>query len=74
MFVYVYICKGVKLAIINEADPIATFLNSYYTKVKERVLLFSVICYLDPYLVMLSPKQVGMKYHSVSHWYDMTKD
>ena len=54
----------VKLATLVEGDlkapfPIAT---------TPGLLHFT----LDPYLIMLSDKQGGIKYHFLSHWYDTT--
>ena len=51
--------------------------NSYYTEVLGRTLLHSLDCStltLDPYLIMLSVKQDGIKYHFLSLWYDSIMD
>ena len=48
--------------------------NLTYTLVYGRSLLLFLIAslILDPYLVMLSVKQEGIKYHFLSLWYDLT--
>ena len=56
-----------------EGDPKAPFFNSYYTEgatLSPRLLHFT----LDPYLVLLSVKQGGIKYHFLSLWYDSAWD
>ena len=69
--VNVYISK-VKLATIVEGDPKALFSIAVGEGATPfpRLLLFT----LDPYLIMLSVKQEGIKYHFLSLWYDSTWD
>ena len=54
-----------KLADSSRGLPKGPLFKSYYTKVLERALLLSLYCStsLDPYLIMLSVKQGGIKYH-----------
>ena len=59
--------------------PKGSFFNSYYNRgVGEGATPFPGLlhCTLDPYLIMLSVKQGGIKYHFwvLSLWYDSTWD
>ena len=60
IYIYIYIYK-IKSK-VSEGDPKATLFPG--------LLHFT----LDPYLIMLSVKQGGIKYHFLSHWYDSTWD
>ena len=55
LLIYINKIKKVKLATIVEGDPMAPF--SIATTLR---------CTLDPYLIMLSVKQGGIKYHFLS--------
>ena len=61
--IYIYIVEG---STIVEGDLKGPFSIAYYTKVLGRALLLSPVLLhftLDPYLLMLSVKQRGIKYH-----------
>ena len=64
----------VKLVALVEGDPKDPF--SIATTPRCRALLRSLDCSttLDPYLIMLSVKQGGIKYPFLSLWYDSTWD
>ena len=71
----VYISKA-KLATIVEGDPKAPFLIATTPRCRGGRYSFPGLLYftLDPYLIMLSVKQVGIKYHFLGLWYDLTWD
>ena len=71
---YMYIYSKVKLATIVEGSPKAPF--SIATTPRGGRYSFPGLLYftLDPYLIMLSVKQGGIKYHFLSLWYDATWD
>ena len=71
----VYISK-VKLATIVEGDPKAPFSIATTPMCRGGRYSFPGLLYftLDPYLIMLSVKQGGIKYHFLSLWYDSTWD
>ena len=55
--------------------PEGSLFNSYYTEILGRVPLPGLLHFtLDTYLILLSVKQGGIKYHFSSLWYDMTWD
>ena len=56
--------------------PEGSLFDSYYTKCKGGRYSFPWIAslYLDPYLIMLSVKLGGIKFHFSSPWYDATWD
>ena len=76
----IFLCslsKKVKLATIAEGDPKAPFLiATLHQGVGEGATPFPGLLHftLDPYLIMLSVKQGGIKYHFLSLWYDSTWD
>ena len=56
---------------------VTSFFNSYHTEVYGEgatPLPGLLHCTLDPYFIMLSIKQSGIKYHCLSLWYDSTWD
>ena len=62
---------------LSRGWPEGFLFNSYYIKVSARALfLFPGLLHftLDPYLIILSVKQGGIKYHFLSLWYDSTWD
>ena len=65
------ICK-VKLATIVEGNPKAPFSIATTPMCRGGRYSFPGLLYftLDPYLIMLSVKQGGIKYHFLSLWYD----
>ena len=76
-FVCIYVCKSkVKLATIVEGDPKAPFSIATTPRGRGGRYSFPGLLYftLDPYLIMLSVKQGGIKYHFLSLWYDLTWD
>ena len=73
--IYIYISK-VKLATIVEANPKAPFSIATTPRCRGGRYSFPGLLHftLDPYLIMLSVKQGGIKYHFLSLWYDSTWD
>ena len=73
--IYLYISK-VKLATIVESDPKAPLSIATSPRCKGGRYSFPWLLHftLDPYLIMLSVKQGGIKYHFLSLWYDSTWD
>ena len=71
MYVYVY---KVKLATIVKGGPKAPFSTATIPRCREGHYFFPWIAplYLDTYLLMLSVKQGGIKYHFLSLWYGST--
>ena len=75
--VYVYI-KKVKLATLVKGDPKVPFsiattprcTGGHCTTPFPGLFHFTH----DPYLIVLSAKQGGIKYHFLSLWYDLTWD
>ena len=60
-----------------EGDLKAPLFNSYNTQdVGVDATPFPGLLHFthDPYLIMLSVKQDGIKYHFLSFWYDLTWD
>ena len=72
----VIVLKKVKLATIVEDDPKAPFSIATTPKCRGGRYSFPGLLFftLDPYLIMLSVKQGGIKYHFLSLWYDSTRD
>ena len=68
--------KKVKLATIVEGNPKAPFSIATTPRCRGGRYSFPGLLYftLDPYLIMLSVKQGGIKYHFLSLWYDSTWD
>ena len=66
----------VKLATIVEGNPKAPFSIATTPRCRGGRYSFPGLLYftLDPYLIMLSVKQGGIKYHYLSLWYDSTWD
>ena len=73
-FVWVYV--KVKLVTIVEGNPKAPFSKATTPRCRGGRYSFPELLYftLDPYLIMLSVKQGGIKYHFLSLWYDSTWD
>ena len=65
-----------KLATIVEGNPKAPFSIVTTPMCRGGRYSFPGLLYfnLDPYLIMLSVKQGGIKYHFLSLWYDSTWD
>ena len=84
MLFYTYMCmhlseyvnKKVKSPTVVESDPKASFSIATTLRCREGHYFFPWIAplYFDPYLIMLSVKQDGIKYHFLSLWYDSTWD
>ena len=68
--------RKVKLATIVEGNPKAPFSIATTPRRRGGRYSFPGLLYftLDPYLIMLSVKQGGIKYHFLSLWYDSTWD
>ena len=68
--------KKVKLATIVEGNSKAPFSIATTPMCRGGRYSFPGLLYftLDPYLIMLSVKQGGIKYHFLSLWYDSTWD
>ena len=66
----------VKLATIVEGDQKVPFSIATTPMCKGGRYSFPGLLYftLDPYIIMLSVKQGGIKYHFLSLWYDSTWD
>ena len=66
----------VKLATIVKGNPKAPFSIATTPLCRGGRYSFPGLLYftLDPYLIMLSVKQGGIKYHFLSLWYDSTWD
>ena len=71
----IYIVK-VNLATIVEGNPKVPFSIATTPRCRGGRYYFPGLLYftLDPYLIMLSVKQGGIKYHFLSLWYDSTWD
>ena len=71
-----YIKVKLKLATVVEGDPKPPFSIPTTPRYREGRFSFPVLLHLnlDPYLIMLSVKQGGIKYHFLSLWYDSTGD
>ena len=69
-----YCKKKVKLVTIVEGNPKAPFSIATTPRCRGGHYSFPGLLYftLDPYLIMLSVKQRGIKYHFLSLWYDST--
>ena len=65
-----------KLATIVEGNPKAPFSIATTPRCRGGRYSFPGLLYFthDPYLIMLSVKQEGIKYHFLSLWYDPTWD
>ena len=76
LFFYVMYISKVKLATIVEGNPKAPFSIATTPMCRGGCYSFPGLLYftLDPYLIMLSVKQGGIKYHFLSLWYDSTWD
>ena len=68
--------KKVKLATIVEGNPKAPFSIATTPRCRGGRYSFPGLLYftLDPYIIMLSVKQGGIKYHFLSLWHDSTWD
>ena len=68
--------KSKKLATLVEGDPKAPFSIATTPGCRAGATSFSGLLHfiLDTYLIMLSVKQGGIKYHFLSLWYDSTWD
>ena len=66
----------IKLAILIEGDLKAPFSIAIIPRCREGATPFPGLFHftLDPYLIILSAKQGGIKYHFLSLWYDLTWD
>ena len=62
----------IKLTTLAECDPKAPF--SIATKLRCKWGRYSIPLTLEPYLIWMSVKQGGIKYHFLSLWYDSTWD
>ena len=71
IYIYIYI---VKLVVVVEGDLMAPFSIATTTRCREGRYSFPWIAplYLYTYLIMLSVKRGGIKYHFLSLWYDST--
>ena len=71
-----YRISKVKLATIVEGNPKDPFSIATTPRCRGGRYSFPGLLYftLDPYLIMLSVKQGGIKYHFLSLWYDLTWD
>ena len=65
-----------KVSDLSREWPEGSLFNSYHTGIGEGATPFTGLLHftLDPYLIMLSVKQGGIKYHFLSLWYDSTWD
>ena len=70
------VSKKVKLATIVEGNPKVPFSIATTPRCRGGRFSFPGLLYftLDPYLIMLSVKQGGIKSHFLSLWYDSTWD
>ncbi len=60
----------IKLVTIVEGDPKAPFSIATTPRCSGGWYSFPWIALFDPYLIMLSVKQEGIKYHFKTLWYD----
>ena len=80
IIIFLYLCSYIvgyiKLATIAEGNPKAPFSIATTPRCRGGRHSFPGLLYftLDPYLIMLSVKQAGIKYHFLSLWYDSTWD
>ena len=80
--IYIYMCvcvfawKSLCVLYIVEGNPKAPFSIATTPRCTGGRYSFPGLLYftLDPYLIMLSVKQGGIKYHFLSLWYDSTWD
>ena len=71
---FMFICMS-NVDDCTRGRPEGFLFNSYYTEVSGRALFLSVDWShftLDTYLIILSVKQAGIKYHLLSFWNDST--
>ena len=61
MSVFLFV-SDIKVTTLAEGDPKGYLFNRYYAKMYERTLLFFLICSALPLILMLSIKQVDIKY------------
>ena len=77
IYIYIYIYKS-KVGDLCRGCPKGSFFDSYYTTdgVGEGVTPFPGLLHftLNTYLILLSVKQGGIKYHFLSLRYDSTWD
>ena len=66
--------REVKLVTVVESDPKAPFSKATTPRCREGRYSFPRIAPLYRYLVMLSVKESGIKYHFLSLWYDSICD
>ena len=62
----------VRLATLAKGDPKAPFAIATTPRCRGGATLFPGLLHftLDPYLIILSVKQDGIKYHFLNLWYD----
>ena len=74
--IHFFLHHNKKLATIVEGNPKAPFSIATTPRCRGGRYSFPGLLYftLDPYLIMLSVKQGGIKYHFLSLWYDLTWD
>ena len=76
IYIYIYTIEFNKLATIIEGDPKAPFSIATTPRCRGRRYIFPGLLHftLDPYLIILSVMQRGIKYHFLSLWCDSTWD
>ena len=74
--IHVWVCNSYKLATIVEGDPKAPFAIATTRGIGKSTTPFAGLLHftLDPYIILLSVKQGGIKYHFLSLWHDSTWD
>ena len=72
--IYIYKCIKVKLVTVVEDDWKTPFLVATSPRCSGNHFPFPGLFHftLDLYLILLSVKQGGIKYHFWSFWYDLT--
>ena len=76
LYIYIYIYIYSEVGDCSWGQPEGSLFNSYYQGEEESDTPFPRLLHftLDLNLIMLSVKQVGIKYHFLSLWYDSTWD
>ena len=80
MHMYICPCENIyiksKVGNCCRGQPEGSLFNIYFTKMQKKATPFPGLLHftLETYLIMLSVKQGGIKYHFLSLWYDSAWD
>ena len=77
IYIHIYICVYIcKIGNSSQGQPLGSLFNSYYTEEGDGTNPFDELLHftLDMYLITVSVKQGGIKYHFLSLWYNSIRD